>query len=172
MGRDLVQFWMRVRLIVLAEWLPRPTVELMYSPVDGHDSKGAMVTRLRWIEQLHGVCRERRRAPRRHLPRQVGTMNRPVIGLEFISMPRSFILWCYALHTMHESYWRRGSRRGDHQRWVHCTYDLLQILFILNSSFTILTEQFEELCSAIFAWRIATPTASKLLPYIPASTLL
>jgi hypothetical protein len=33
---------------------------------------------------------------------------------------------------------------------VHCIYDLLQTLFILNSSFTSLTEQFEELCSSVF----------------------
>jgi hypothetical protein len=52
MGHDLVQFWMRVRLIAPAKWLPRPTVELMHSPVDDHDSEGATVMRQRWIEQL------------------------------------------------------------------------------------------------------------------------
>jgi hypothetical protein len=171
MGRDMVQFWMRVRLIASVEWLPRPTVELMHSPVDGHDSKIATVTRLRWIEQLRGVYREQQWAPRWHLLRQVGTVNRPVTGPEFISTPR--LLPSGVIHFIpHESYRRRRSRRVDHRRRMHCTYDLLQTLFILNSSFTGLTEQFEELCYSIFMWRTANPTASKLLPYIPASTLL
>jgi hypothetical protein len=172
MGCDFVQFWMRVRLIATAEWLPRPTVELMHSMVDGHNSEGAGVMRLWWIEQLRGVYRERRRTPRRHLLSQVGTANRPLTGLEFVSTPRSFTPWCYPLHTTHDSYQRRRSRCRVHRRRVHCTCDLFQTLLLLNSLFTSLTEQFEEPCSPIFMWRTANPTASKLLPYIPSSTLL
>jgi hypothetical protein len=112
--------------------LQRPTVELMHSLVYGHDPEGATVTILWWIKQLLVVYREQRRAPWEHPLRQVGTVNRPVTGLELISMPRSFTLWCYPLHPAHESYRQAWITTWAHRRLVHCTWDLLQILFTLN----------------------------------------
>jgi hypothetical protein len=104
----------------------------MHSLVYKHDPESATVTILWWIKQLRGIYRERRRALRWHLLRQVGTMNRPLTGLELISMPRSFTLWCYPLHPAHKSYRRAWITARVHRWWVHYTWDLLQILFILN----------------------------------------
>jgi hypothetical protein len=126
MGRDMVQFWMRVRLIASVEWLPRPTVELMHSPVDGHDSKIATVTRLRWIEQLRGVYREQQWAPRWHLLRQVGTVNRPVTGPEFISTPRLL-----------PSYHTNLTGDADHDAWIIGGGCTAPMIFFRHCSFWI-----------------------------------
>jgi hypothetical protein len=135
MGHDLIQFWMTVNPIATAEWLERPTVELMHSPVYGHDPESATVTILRWIKHVHGVYRERQWVAWRNLLMQVGTVNRPLTWLELISMPRYFTRWCYPLHPTHESYRRERITARVHQRRVHFTWDLLQILFTLNSPF-------------------------------------
>jgi hypothetical protein len=120
--------------ILLPQWndLQRPTVELMHSLIYEHDLESDTTTIVQWIKQLRVVYRERRLVLRWHPLRQVGTANRPVTGLELISMPRSFTLCCYPLHPADESYWRAWITVWVHRRRVHCTGDLLQILFTLN----------------------------------------
>jgi hypothetical protein len=164
---------MRVRLISPVGWLPRPTVELMRSPVDGHDLGDATTTTTRWIRRLRVFHQEHDEHRWWYFTDPAGKWARrwsnsgPMFTLPKIFLPTKVI------HTRLRTNLTGDADHGTKITGVGCTAPgILFSYCTMRSYWVCLTKRFEELCSQIFMWQTANSTAPKLLPNILASTLL